>query len=127
MTQEEIMTLASVKAADPCIQYFGKWTSEGERRYTKSRFSAAFSCFRGDSVELSALTGPDQGRTALYLYYFPFSFGGRNQKNGVPSKASSFLNSPSDVTKMPSKLMAVARPTASAREMVKAPLSRAAS
>ncbi|MDR2403294.1 MAG: hypothetical protein LBD78_04630, partial [Spirochaetaceae bacterium] len=61
------MELVSVKANDPCIQYFGKWTSDGERRYTTSRFSAAFFSFRGDSVELSAVTGPGQGRAAVYL------------------------------------------------------------
>ncbi|MDR0761165.1 MAG: hypothetical protein LBF74_13825, partial [Treponema sp.] len=61
------MSIVSVKAADPCIQYFGRWTSDGDRRYTTSRFSTVFFSFRGDSVELSAVTGPDWGRAAVYL------------------------------------------------------------
>jgi DUF1680 family protein len=65
------MALVSVKAEDLCIQYFGKWTNEGGRRYTRSRFSTVFFTFRGDSVELSAVTGPGQGRTAVYLDAHP--------------------------------------------------------
>jgi DUF1680 family protein len=57
----------SVEANDPCIQYFGKWTGDGGRRCTKSRFSAVFFSFRGTSVELFVLTGPEKGQAAVYL------------------------------------------------------------
>jgi DUF1680 family protein len=61
------MGLVFIEAKNPCIQYFGKWVCDGDRRYTRSRFSAVFFSFRGDSVEFSAVTGSGQGRAAVCL------------------------------------------------------------
>ncbi|MDR1949028.1 MAG: glycoside hydrolase family 127 protein [Spirochaetaceae bacterium] len=61
------MDLVFVKAEDPCIQYFGKWTGGGGRRYTRSRYSTCIFHFRGASVGFDAVTGPDKGSAAVSL------------------------------------------------------------
>ncbi|MDR0669971.1 MAG: glycoside hydrolase family 127 protein [Treponema sp.] len=49
------------------LQYFGKWTFDGGRRVTRSRYSCCYLNFRGGTAACTILTGPGMGRAAVYL------------------------------------------------------------
>jgi DUF1680 family protein len=56
-----------VSAGDPMIQYFGKWHTQGSRRFTSIQYSACYFNFRGDSAAFTAVTGNDRGIARIYL------------------------------------------------------------
>jgi DUF1680 family protein len=59
--------LSFISAADPAVQYFGKWLNEGDRRFTRVQYSTCYFNFRGDAAQFTAVTGNDKGIARVYL------------------------------------------------------------
>ncbi|MDR2618321.1 MAG: glycoside hydrolase family 127 protein [Treponema sp.] len=89
--------LRRVSAGDSSVRYFGKWEKNGGAYCTKSAYSRCYFTFYGDSVQVYARTGADQGICEIWLdgefRVFADCYAGSGEETcifqtaGIPGKA----------------------------------------